>query len=77
MDCSFYCITSNKQFQNDIYNCYPIISFRLWDIRTVGVVRDIELPGPVFSIELSKDLSQLTVAHSNGVTFLDAKTLVR
>ena len=43
----------------------------------MGVVRDIELPGPVFSIELSKDLSQLTVAHSNGVTFLDAKTLVR
>ena len=34
------------------------------------------MSGPVFDIELSKDLQILTVAHSNGVTFIDANTYV-
>ena len=53
---------------------FSFIKFRcrLWDVRTCDVVREISLPGSVLSIELSKDISTITVSHSNGVTFLDA-----
>ena len=44
----------------------------MWDVRTCDVVREIALPGPVLSIELSKDISTITISHTNGVTFLDA-----
>lgn len=35
--------------------------------------KDITLPGPVHSIELSADASMLTMAHTSGVTFISGE----
>lgn len=53
---------------------YLYILYRLWDARSCKTEKEITLPGAVLSIELSRDRTLLTISHSNGVTFLDAKT---
>jgi serine-threonine kinase receptor-associated protein len=48
-------------------------SIKLWDIRTKSFIKDMEMPGDVNNIEISKDQATLTISHTNGVTFMDAK----
>lgn len=51
-----------------------IVTHRLWDVRTSATIREIEMGGAVFDIELSKDCAILTITHTTGVTFMDSKT---
>eukprot|EP00744_Colponema_vietnamica_P006516 GILI01009458.1.p1 GENE.GILI01009458.1~~GILI01009458.1.p1 ORF type:complete len:303 (-),score=62.28 GILI01009458.1:85-993(-) len=48
---------------------------RIWDVRTGAEQRQVDLPGPVMDIELSRDERTLTVAAGQSVVFLDAQTL--
>ena len=45
--------------------------YSFWDIRSVECIKELSIDGPVYDIELNRGLSQLTVAHCNGVTFVD------
>ena len=51
--------------------CCHTFCYSFWDVRSVECVKELPLPGPVYDIELNRSLAQLTVAHCNGVTFVD------
>ena len=49
-------------------------TLRLWDVRTLGETAQLTFPGPVNSVELSRDEKVLTVAAGTEVSFWDAQS---
>lgn len=64
-------------FRNDrcIISCAEDKTMRVWDRSSGAEVQRIDLPTHPNSLELSADLSTLTVAHGNSVSFFSADTL--
>lgn len=65
-------------FRNDrcLVSCADDKTIRIWDRNSGKEVQKLEFPSNPNSLEVSRDGSVLTVAHSNTVTFLNADNLV-
>ncbi|KAG5180126.1 WD40-repeat protein [Tribonema minus] len=48
---------------------------RMWDARTLELLKEVRVEGAVMDMEVSKPMSIITVAAGDKVTFLDARTL--
>lgn len=48
---------------------------RMWDVRTLELMREVKVEGAVMDMEVSKPMGMITVAAGDKVTFLNARTL--